>query len=89
MVYPPAKHCQSIQDPDSGKINSFRPRTRRQALASSSGRAKVRTDFAPADRRQIFAAQARLLAARAERGLPVDVRSLQNLAAIFFGEAAA
>jgi hypothetical protein len=34
----------------------------------------------PAELRPIFAGQARLLAERSERGLPVDVRSLFNLA---------
>jgi hypothetical protein len=35
--------------------------------------------FSPADRMLIFSAQCRLLATRAENGLPVDVRSFLNL----------
>jgi hypothetical protein len=35
---------------------------------------------ASAELRPIFAGQARLLAERSERGLPIDVRSLSNLA---------
>ena len=38
---------------------------------------------APADLRPLFAGQARLLAERSERGLPIDVRSLWNLACVF------
>lgn len=62
--------------------------TKRPPLGSSSEPAKADRDFAPADeppdRRQIFAAQYRLLAARAEAGLPVDLRSLRNMVVVFF-----
>lgn len=73
--------------------NSLWPRTRRLPLASLSEPAKVDRDSAPADKaaglRQIFAAQCRLLAVRAEAGLPVDLRSLRNLVIVFFGRQAA
>jgi len=35
--------------------------------------------------RAAFIAQARLLAARAERGLPIGLRSLRNLCRVFVG----
>jgi hypothetical protein len=40
-------------------------------------------------RRHIFAAQCGLLASRAGAGLPIDLRSLQNLVLVFFEEMAA
>jgi hypothetical protein len=40
---------------------------------------RVREANSAADRRIIFAGQARLLAARADAELPIDVRSLLNL----------
>lgn len=41
--------------------------------------AHTRPGLRPADRRLIFSAQCRLLATRAENGLPVDIRSFLNL----------
>jgi hypothetical protein len=38
--------------------------------------------LSPMDLRWIFIGQARLLAARAERGLPTDARSMANLVAV-------
>lgn len=63
--------------------NLARRRAKRQSVAPS--KTNARRDFAPSDRRQIFAAQARLLAARAEAGLEVDLRSLRNLVIVFVG----
>jgi hypothetical protein len=41
-----------------------------------------RNGFCPSELRKVVALQCRLLAARAEAGLPLDVRSLRNLVRI-------
>jgi hypothetical protein len=48
-----------------------------QTVAAS--RSRRRSLGSAADLRTLFAGQAKLLAARAEAGLPIDVRSLLNL----------
>jgi hypothetical protein len=70
------------------KNNSPCPRVMPRPLASALETAKAEQAFTrpgiPADRRQVLAAQCRLLAIRAEAGLPVDLRSLRNLVVVFF-----
>jgi hypothetical protein len=59
------------------------PPTVRRAPIPTPTRKSVNSEnpnrFCPADCRLIFIAQCRLLATRAENGLPVDVRSFLNL----------
>lgn len=59
-----------------GKSNFIQPRT------ISTPKQKVEL-LEPAALRSIFTGQARLLAERSERDLPLDVRSLWHLALVF------
>jgi len=52
-------------------------------LSAASKQRKGLDDFSPLDLRIIFGSQARLLSARAERGLRVDSRSVANLLLVF------
>lgn len=54
-----------------------RPDSRQGNRQLSTGVTELPT---PAELRPLFAGQARLLAERSEQGLPIDVRSLFNLA---------
>jgi hypothetical protein len=65
-----------------GASNSIQPRT------SPTSKQKAELPAA-AELRPLFAGQARLLAERSERGLPIDVRSLFNLACAYLAIAEA
>jgi len=62
-----------------GKISRFFLKASSLEDSSTSDGRKPERDFAPADLRAIVAGQARLVAARAESGLPLDARSVANL----------
>ena len=84
-----AKPCEKqVVDPrantyvlSTGSVQPARPESDDEGLTQSARFSSLHgmPGFSPADRRLIFSAQCRLLATRAENGLPVDVRSFLNL----------
>ena len=85
QLYPSPRSCQE----DDAKSNVFaaetagpvprKPQDERPTQFGQLSSPLSRPGFSPKDRRLLLAAQFRLLAARLDRELPVDFRSIKNM----------